>query len=467
MIRNFLIKSITVSVVSLSLFGINYPSFSAEKPLEDRSEEFRKRINKQHSPWKTDFDLVAKQPKKFIQDFGNELESLDKQAHQNSNAQDSQNIRRRILEGYIGLGHFCRFKANQPNLAISFYQKADALGQKTPLYGFIMPELGAIRIADTYQYDLKDKANAIIYYQRALEIVTSEGKPNGQGPELINWRKGWLESELDFLKNGETFASFLQNESLLEFSFVKEAMREDMFRINLIIFDTGLSPGYDPRKSGSLSEKEREIIKQKLKNLPRSRFALASSIQALYSLQSQDIILAFLKFQDPEYYWSGSILGMALLDNVQQPLTSDKTQKVGSDPNSRKKFFLRIAEIFQAKTGVQLEMDLNQLQSGPVGPEEILKKFVSAMVRQDIETALSYFSLRQREEYRRMFESLKANGNDLSRMFSDATMACPKDIPDNSPYLECEALRDENGKTFSYPVAMVKDFDGKWRIERF
>ncbi len=463
MLAKRLKSSVSIALLLCSLFGINFLAAAAEKGFEDRSPEIRKRTNKNPSPWKTDFQLAVGQPRKFILDFGNELESLQKQVDHNPKASDSQYMRMRILEGYIALGHYCRFVAHQPKQALIFYQKSDELNSETHLFGINFPWMGAIRIADTYQYDLKDKAATIKYYQKALND-TKNFKQGQLSTDVFGWSKGWLESEITFLKTGEPYSGTIQSEPLSEFTGVIVAMAEDITRMNLVRFETGLPTEYNPQSSDPPSEATRHHIEQVFQGLPNSHFVLASVIKGMsvFYLPTAKSLLDFLKSQDRENYWSGSTISYGYLMYEQKSGTPSVSKEIGASQDSQENFFRKVAELFQVKTGVQLEVV--NLKIG-LEPQEVLEDFQAAVLKQDIESALNYIYLRKREDYWQYFKSRKLE--DIKKTFVTLIYACPKIVNEESPFLECEAIRNENGVDFSYPVHMIKTMSGVWKIDSF
>ena len=86
----------------------------------------------------------------------------------------------------------------------------------------------------------------------------------------------------------------------------------------------------------------------------------------------------------------------------------------------------------------------------------------AALRRGDVDAALQFVRLDSRQRYREMFTHLTVDPAHIDEVLSDL-----KPVKIDRMGAEFEMLRIEDGKTYSYFVLFVRDYDGVWRLKSF
>ena len=86
----------------------------------------------------------------------------------------------------------------------------------------------------------------------------------------------------------------------------------------------------------------------------------------------------------------------------------------------------------------------------------------AALRRGDVDAALQFIRIDSRQRYREMFTHLTV---DLAQI--DTVLTDIKPVKIDAMGAEFEMLRVEDGKTYSYFVLFVRDYDGIWRVKSF
>lgn len=444
--------------------GVNQTAAQVAEPLPkvhnsyaDQQQEKQRQIKEREDILK----LKDTQPEKFVHEYEKYLIDLEAK---NPNLPGD-------LEGYIGLGHFSRFMVHQPEKAIAFYQKAEGLSQKSRFTGISIPGFEGFKIADVYQYDLHDKNHAIKYYREISDKNMALMKQ--YSPEYVDTGGGWLneamKNEIGYLETGKPFSGSISKHLLPEFMMIMVMTQADLAGRNFSPLDIGLQFDRVNRIYQENQNVDSKIILQKLNALPRSHMVLASTIQAISYLPTPESVLEYLESQDPGRYWSASILFMARLDEMRQtkgPSLFPGLSRVKPGTSSP----LRLAgDQFQKKTGITFDMENYPRFSKP---QELWHAFSSALTEGDIEAALQYITFSERGKYRNIFKKLPP---EAIKGTAQATAYCEKNsFEDGKPDfglptygMTCELIRIEAGKTFSYPLYLVEDQFGDWRIQSF
>jgi hypothetical protein len=109
-----------------------------------------------------------------------------------------------VANGYLELGHLARFKLKQTPQALELYEGARRNGNG----------LGALAIADTYQFDLGDRATALQRFA-AMRDEKPAGEPSSNDIEaaLGEFARAWLTHQIAYLEKGVTFRGSLRPET--------------------------------------------------------------------------------------------------------------------------------------------------------------------------------------------------------------------------------------------------------------
>lgn len=98
---------------------------------------------------------------------------------------------------------------------------------------------------------------------------------------------------------------------------------------------------------------------------------------------------------------------------------------------------------------------------GP-SPEEVFESFKSALLADDVNEAVSFFAETSAENYRLFLEQLRPY---FTQMLSEMGELVPISLDDNTAVYDL--LREEDGRTYGYPVIFVRDEMGQWKISDF
>ncbi len=99
--------------------------------------------------------------------------------------------------------------------------------------------------------------------------------------------------------------------------------------------------------------------------------------------------------------------------------------------------------------------------SGPP-PLDVFESFKDALLADDVNEAVSYFAEVSAENYRLLLEQLRPY---FTQMVND--MGEMVFIRFDTDMVVYDLLREENGDTYGYPVAFVRDEMGQWKIYDF
>lgn len=227
---------------------------------------------------------------------------------------------------YFQLAMLVRFKLRQPREAVALFSKAaDA-----------HLAIAQVALADTYQFDLADRAAALAAYERALAEArrSTAGWPFWPyapiGSTHNNFWQAWLASEVGFLRSGKPFRGAVPEPVITGFfdvlhgnaNYTLETLAEDA-QVELRTVPTfgGFAPGRVPIMSrvavpprdweevdASLARVQRDGLARKLEQLPASRLWFFLSLRVVSALPAPDMLRWFAR-NDPGGYWTTCLLG--------------------------------------------------------------------------------------------------------------------------------------------------------------
>jgi hypothetical protein len=299
-----------------------------------------------------------------------------------------------------------------------------------------------VRLADTYQYDLKDTAKAIASYQSALDLLSASHLQGFlENPFKGDWWRNWLTVEIDYLRTGRPFSGVIDRESVAGLYLAALIMQRST--VQQVNFDTGLTldrgtgsytadPGLDPKM----------VVLEKLQQLPHSHLVLSSTIQALSYLPTPESIVAYLESQDPGRYWSAAILGLAIFQDSLSAYVSEREPLPlllpgAADKESGRTSPWRLAaEQFQKKTGVHFDL-------GPdtqfASPEKTWEYFLRSLQEGNTQAVFSC-----------MTPVMEARFQSLSSRLS------PEEMKQMAQSFSKFSLQEDMGKRREYTVARKK-----------
>ena len=200
--------------------------------------------------------LAKSQPDEFMKQYPVFLSEEEKLYKEYADAPRSEDLITGAAVGYLDLGDFARFTVRSPDKAIAFYQKSVEVYQPIDVNGSPLSEF---RLADTYQFDLRDKINAIRHYRRMLQSLSLAAKEMKGFEPVMDWLKKWLEHEIQYLTTGQPFSGSFDKKSLGGLPFAAMLMTGDILNRGMVqlIFRT-LVARY--RAKGPVSDFEGELL---------------------------------------------------------------------------------------------------------------------------------------------------------------------------------------------------------------
>ncbi|MEP7261865.1 MAG: hypothetical protein ABI669_11710, partial [Usitatibacter sp.] len=208
----------------------------------------------------------------------------------------AQNAVASLGQQYLELGHFVRFRQKDTRGALELYAAAQARGA----------QLSGLAIADTYQFDLRDKQKALAEYRKLLEPAPVSPYGRDEQAALKAWAQRWIAAQVANLETGKKFSGALSGEEVAVAQFLVggPVQSGDPF---------GLTSLYNLARGGG-KPVDRAEIERRLSALPPSTFALLASISYASYLPDARSILAFLARHDPAGF--ATAIWFALLDMV-------------------------------------------------------------------------------------------------------------------------------------------------------
>lgn len=291
----------------------------AQLPLE-RGKEFEVKKRQLYATKTALLKLKDEQPGRYVALYQDYLKSQEQLAMEYADLGPAVvvGLRTEISNEYLGLANTVRFKLKQPNKAIELYTAGGKVGDS------LAPTLAAAA-ADTYQFDLHDKARALREYQRAQEEVHRiPASTNDIEVGIARWAGNWLTYQIDYLKTGKTFGGTIGQEdisgvgTILYFSAGAD-MQDDYL---------GLAPLYRllvgaPSRDGQLKPTvSRNEIAQTLERLPPSGVTLLRTVMLLTLLPDAEAILRYLEKHDPAGYASACFL--ALVETIDRQASANR-----------------------------------------------------------------------------------------------------------------------------------------------
>ncbi|HET9650969.1 MAG TPA: hypothetical protein VFP36_02200, partial [Usitatibacter sp.] len=170
----------------------------AEQRQAQRAKEF---IARQQPIQRERHELEAlrqTQPGRYVKDMPPLLEALAKLADEYADLPQARvGLRQEIANEYMRVGHVARFRLNRPAEGLASYEAASRN----------VEDMGAFAVADTWQFDLGDKAKALASYRRLLEANRAKvPSTNDIEAGAAAWQRRWLEAQIAWLERGERFA---------------------------------------------------------------------------------------------------------------------------------------------------------------------------------------------------------------------------------------------------------------------
>ncbi|HZF18139.1 MAG TPA: hypothetical protein VE008_00375 [Burkholderiales bacterium] len=278
----------------------------AQAPALERGKEFEVKKRQLYATKTALLKLKDEQPGRYVAFYLDYLKGQERLAVEYADLGPVVGLRNEISNEYLGLGNTVRFKLKQPNKAIELYAAGEKVGDSLAL-------TLAAAAADTYQFDLHDKAKALKEYQRAqVKVHRTPTSTNDIEVGIARWAANWLTYQIDYLKTGKTFSGTIGQEDIggagliLYFSAGTD-MQDDYLGLapihRLLMGATSRDGQLNPTFS-------RNEIGQKLERLPPSGVTLLRTVMLLTLLPDAEAILRYLEKHDPAGYASACFLAL-------------------------------------------------------------------------------------------------------------------------------------------------------------
>lgn len=427
----------------------NPAKYIAERKQRAREEQFHSKLAVLRSAKTVQQQAKDVSPDRYIQSGLAYIEGildLSKEFTDLTNAKDQLNG---VAPEYISLGHVARFSLRQPARALQYYAKA-----KNSEAHFVAQQ-ALLAIADTYQFDLKDEALAIVEYQQMLKVKPSANPTDELQASMTKWSNAWLEHQIEFLKTGKVFAGPISEDDVVGLNpylyFGGGEIPLDAFGLAALA-----RPTLDPvtKTITGPPTYDRDAVDRKLRALPCSIFVLTNTFQQYAVLPDAQSILLYLNRHDPAGFSSAGLLGMVMLmdsqDGGKQKATLNSwTQTEEGKPNA----LLAAAELFSKERKINLRRKIDSRLASPVTTWNLL---IASLKENDINTAMLCLTPRMQSRFGLMFtqmskEALRAMAESFTGFGGGGSMG-------DSIY-EAYAKRGER----AVPVQFVRA-NGMWRV---
>jgi hypothetical protein len=415
-------------------------------------------LQKYNSALRKVLELRKSQPAEFVNQMEAALSELEKRSKEYKDDPDSKMMIKDLISGYISLGDFVRFNLHSPDKAVLFYRKSAEWSEKDP--GSMLTD---IRLADTYQFDLKDKGNAIKYYRRALaDLSAFPGKKREEDDLFTAWWKKWLEHEIQYLTTGKPFSGAIDREALGTFPSAVMIFMANFYGGGMVEFDTE-----DPMIKGPMTDTldpklDRNTLSQNLKKLPLSHFTLGATTYALSYLPTPESILTYLESQDPARYWSTSILCSAVLYKVAGSPELLKARSflfpgASTAPFDAGSPLQVAADQFQKRSGVHCAVEPDKRFDSP---EKTWEYLMTSLKQGNVEAALSCLTPPLKGKFKGLFSKMSSSEmNQMAKSFSGFEKT--KDLGGMNEYV---VLRHAGGRDMGGFIYFINSF-GEWKID--
>lgn len=437
------------------------PPKARDTPLKNQKSKAEIALQKLELTNRKILDLRKTQPEEFVKQYGAALSEFEKLSVEYVDDPHLNDLIKNVGLGYLLLGDFVRFNLRSSDKATLFYQKSAELSQKTNDPGSIVLEL---RLADLYQFDFKDKANAIKYYRRALASRPAGPAKQQELDSLTDWWGKWIEYEIKYLETGQPFAGTMDREALEAFPMAVMVLAGNINFVGVAQFDAGVYSNEGLMKGQINPNLNQNTVFQKLQKLPTSHFALSATIYAISYLPTPESILTYMESQDPGHYWSASILCSAALYRTAGPSESSKARSflfpgAATAPSTPLLSLVQMAaDLFQKRSGVRCAVAPDQRFASP---EKTWEYLMSSLEQGDVETALSSFTPSLKEKRKSLFSKMSSNQmNKLAKSFSGFAKTKNSGDGDLREYVVLRRADDKDMLGFIY----FTNIFGEWKI---
>lgn len=223
--------------------------------------------------------LRASEPKRYADVLRALLERHEAQVNKAAGIPPSIGARQSLVREYMELGNLLRFRLAAADEALAAYARASRI---RPNDAF---DLAALAAADTWRFDKRDPARALVQYRRAAATLSEAAAQDGGNRRMAGALRGWVEHEIAYVEHGRRF--------------VGSVGRNDMALAQLwLLGATMQEPLPSVRNARTLG------------SLPPSQYQLARVYPVILEFEPAEM-LAFFEKHDPAGYLTAALLAAA------------------------------------------------------------------------------------------------------------------------------------------------------------
>jgi hypothetical protein len=205
---------------------------------------------------------------------------------------DAGHIETELPRQYAELADLARYRLADPRRAIELYQRAASpSGRDT-----------AVDIADTYQFDLNDRANALKAYRQAIErLRATQGSAQGESTVLMPLLLKSYQAQVDQLESGKRYSA--------------APSMDDLQACQVWMLYAGGGSGSMPPQTPAI-EALRAKASQKVdmdavfRAMPRSTVLLQQSFILMQEVREPAVLTDYFARSDPSGFWTAHMLGL-------------------------------------------------------------------------------------------------------------------------------------------------------------
>ena len=369
--------------------------FAEQKRIE-RQKEFDAKKSALYAQRAALRKLKESAPKAYLKGYVDYLQAQAKlvQAYPDL-PHASVGLRDEIANEYLSLGHFARFKLKRLDQALELYEAGRDGGSA----------LGAFAIADTYQFDLRDKAQALARYRAMLEQQRRAPQPsNEMEAGLSQFTKAWLAHQVEYLASGKTFSGQIRQEECAGAGpllyYAAGGTQDDYLDLGPLyrLFQQEDRGGAPPR------ELDRRAVGRQLDTLPASGFTLLRTAGLASALPDADAILRYLKKHDPAGFASACLLGMVELIDRHAGATGDnRSAMLLPGLAARPEGAANPMRVAAARFNKEHRIVAPKPDARMASPQQTWELFIASLRTGDTETALSCLTPGLQNRFRPLF----------------------------------------------------------------
>jgi HEAT repeat protein len=391
---------------------------------------------------------------------------------------------RNTLAGYY------RWKIKSPEKAITEYMKLISTVNKfetderrTSHYWFTLGEV--------YEKDLKDYQKALDCYKKFSELAQPKDKGHDRNEEILyKWYIDWIaflqeKIRVIYLKKQQAFSHRTLKYPNMEYGFSTASLG-----LAFVFTEADFANEFDEEILNPVNNNTYnsiEVLDKFYAKYPDSYRVMFFGTglfhhcleenkiddallvaEKLIKYYPYDINTLMLQFEVSDIYKTqknnqkhkeaiNKGLKMAKSMNIDIVLSPD--QRFSSPDKTMQQF---VESLKEGKLWDDLSKE--EIKELDILLKKKCKEMSTALEQNDIDKAVSYFYSKSREKYRKGFSVLPPEiRKKIAKEFANIRF-CEMPSPSNAIY---ELLSERDGKTYSFQLTFIRDFDGKWYIYQF